>query len=188
MQLLYVGLPVLVVGALDRDISDVECLQFPAVYMDGIAGKYINNKQFLWWFLAAVAEAAALLGGPHTIRSLVVHGHARGRTLGYPTANLSPQIEGFIPRDGVYAAWLNSDGVRFPAAVSIGNNPTFEGVPSHQVEAHAIDASLELYGKVVEIAFVEHIRGMRKFSGAGALAEQMGADEQGIRAILGVPA
>ena len=60
MQLLYVGLPVLVVGALDRDISDVECLQFPAVYMDGIAGKYINNKQFLRWFLAAVAEAAAL--------------------------------------------------------------------------------------------------------------------------------
>jgi riboflavin kinase/FMN adenylyltransferase len=133
-----------------------------------------------------VREAASLLGALPTLRGAVVRGEQRGRTLGYPTANLSRDAEGFLPADGVYAAWLVVDGERHPAAVSIGNNPTFEGVPSHQVEAHAFDVSLDLYGKVVEIAFVEYIRGMRKFPGADALAEQMGADEQRIRAILGV--
>ncbi len=133
-----------------------------------------------------VREAAELLGGPHTIRSLVVHGHARGRTLGYPTANLSPDIEGFIPRDGVYAAWLIADGVRYPAAVSIGNNPTFEGIPDKTVEAHAIDQSFDLYDRAIEIAFVDYVRAMHKFPSAEALADQMALDEDGIRAILGV--
>jgi riboflavin kinase/FMN adenylyltransferase len=131
-----------------------------------------------------VREAASLLGALPTLRGAVVRGEQRGRTLGYPTANLSRDAEGFLPADGVYAAWLVVDGERHPAAVSIGNNPTFEGVPSHQVEAHAFDVSIDLYGKVVEIAFVEYIRGMRKFPGADALAEQMGADEQRIRSIL----
>ncbi len=135
-----------------------------------------------------VRDAAKLLGAFPTVRAEVVHGEQRGRTLGYPTANLSRDAEGFLPADGVYAAWLITDGVRYPAAVSIGNNPTFGGVPDHQVEAHAIDVSLELYGTVVEIAFVEHIRGMRKFEGADALAAQMGSDEREIRAILGLTA
>lgn len=134
-----------------------------------------------------VDEAATLLGGLPTIRSVVVHGEQRGRTLGYPTANLSPDIEGFIPADGVYAAWLTADGTRYPAAVSIGNNPTFEGVPEKQVEAHAIDQKLDLYDHTVEVSFVKYIRGMRKFSGADALAEQMGRDESEIRGVLGVP-
>jgi len=134
-----------------------------------------------------VAEAATLLGRLPSIRSIVVHGEQRGRTLGYPTANLSPQIEGYIPADGVYAAWLVVDGTKYPAAVSIGNNPTFEGVPDKQVEAHAIDASLDLYDRVVEIEFVEYVRGMRKFSGADALAEQMASDETRVRGVLGVP-
>lgn len=134
-----------------------------------------------------VDEAAGLLGTLPTIRSVVVHGEQRGRTLGYPTANLSPDIEGFIPADGVYAAWLTADGHRYPAAVSIGNNPTFEGVPEKQVEAHAIDQKLDLYDRTVEVSFVKYIRGMRKFSGADALAEQMGADEREIRGVLGVP-
>jgi len=134
-----------------------------------------------------VAEAATLLGRLPSIRSIVVHGEQRGRTLGYPTANLSPQIEGYIPADGVYAAWLVVDGTKYPAAVSIGNNPTFEGVPDKQVEAHAIDASLDLYDRVVEIEFVEYVRGMRKFSGVDALAEQMASDETRVRGVLGVP-
>jgi riboflavin kinase/FMN adenylyltransferase len=134
-----------------------------------------------------VEEAARLLGALPSIRSTVVPGEQRGRTLGYPTANLSPDIEGYIPADGVYAAWLLVDDIRYPAAVSIGNNPTFEGVPDKQVEAHAIDAKLDLYGSRVELQFVKYIRGMRKFPGADALAEQMRADEQQIRIVLGVP-
>jgi riboflavin kinase / FMN adenylyltransferase len=133
-----------------------------------------------------VVEAAELLGGLPSIRSVVVHGEQRGSTMGYPTANLSPEVEGYIPADGVYAAWLTVEGVRYPAAVSIGNNPTFEGVPDKQVEAHVIDGSLDLYDRVVELAFVTYIRGMRKFPGADELAQQMGVDEQQIRDILGV--
>ncbi|CAN5461667.1 bifunctional riboflavin kinase/FAD synthetase [soil metagenome] len=133
-----------------------------------------------------VEEAAGLLGALPGIRSMVVPGEQRGRTLGYPTANLSPEIEGYIPADGVYAAWLLVDGTRYPAAVSIGNNPTFEGVPDKQVEAHAIDARLDLYGANVEVQFVKYIRGMRKFPGADELAAQMRADEQQIREVLGV--
>jgi len=134
-----------------------------------------------------VDAAAELLGTLPTIRSVVVHGHQRGRALGYPTANLSPEIEGYIPADGVYAAWLTVGHERYAAAVSVGNNPTFEGVPEKQVEAHAIDQDLDLYGQGVEVSFVKYIRGMRKFSGAVALAEQMRSDEAEIRSILGVP-
>ncbi|MCY7411852.1 MAG: bifunctional riboflavin kinase/FAD synthetase [Salinibacterium sp.] len=133
-----------------------------------------------------VAEAKQLLGGPPRIRSVVVHGEQRGRTLGYPTANLSPEIEGLIPANGVYAAYLLVGDGRYPAAVSIGNNPTFEGVPDQQVEAHAIDQNLDLYGQTVSIEFVEFVRGMTKFANAAELAAQMGADEVRIREILGV--
>ena len=133
-----------------------------------------------------VEQAATLLGGLPTVRSVVVGGERRGRELGYPTANLDPAIEGFIPADGVYAAWLVVDGVPYGAAVSVGNNPTFEGVPAKQVEAHALDQSFDLYDKTVDVRFVNIIRGMRKFTGADALVEQMARDEAEIRAVLAV--
>lgn len=133
-----------------------------------------------------VEQAATLLGGLPTVRSVVVGGERRGRELGYPTANLDPAVEGFIPADGVYAAWLVVDGVPYGAAVSVGNNPTFEGVPAKQVEAHAIDQSFNLYGKTVDVQFVKFIRGMRKFTGADALVEQMARDEAEIRTVLGI--
>ena len=134
-----------------------------------------------------VEQAATVLGHEPSIRAVVVHGHERGRELGYPTANLSHDVEGFIPADGVYAAWYTVDGVRYGAAVSIGNNPTFDGVPDKTVEGHLFDVTLDLYDKLVEVSFVRYIRGMRKFSGMEALAEQMAADERGIREILGYP-
>jgi riboflavin kinase/FMN adenylyltransferase len=164
---------------------------FEVVVVDDVASGD-ERRVSSTWIRDLLAEgdvrgAAELLGALPTIRSVVVHGLQRGRTLGYPTANLSPAIEGFVPADGVYAAWLTVDGVRYPAAVSIGNNPTFEGVPDKQVEAHALDeVGLDLYDRPAEIAFVEYIRGMRKFSGPEALAEQMGADERRIREVLGV--
>lgn len=132
-------------------------------------------------------EATEALGRPHRIRSTVVPGYQRGRELGYPTANLARDAEGFIPADGVYACWLHVEGERYGAAVSIGNNPTFGDVPEKTIEAHAIDAHLDLYGKVVELEFVAYIRPMNKFPSADALAEQMGRDELRIREILGLP-
>ena len=134
-----------------------------------------------------VEQAATVLGHEPSIRAAVVHGHERGRELGYPTANLSHDVEGFVPADGVYAAWYTVDGERYGAAVSIGNNPTFEGVRDKTVEGHLFDVNLDLYDKVVEVSFAKYIRGMRKFSGMDALAEQMTADERDIRNILGYP-
>ncbi len=133
-----------------------------------------------------IEQATELLGSAPSIRSVVVHGAQRGRMLGYPTANLSREVEGYVPADGVYAAFLVTDGKRYPAAVSVGNNPTFEGIPAKQVEAHAIDQSLDLYGSTVEVEFVKFIRGMRKFSGTEELAANMAADEKQIREVLGV--
>jgi riboflavin kinase/FMN adenylyltransferase len=131
-----------------------------------------------------VATAATQLGRLHTVRSTVVHGEQRGRELGYPTANLSPDLEGFIPRDGVYAAWATVPAGRFGAAVSIGNNPTFEGVPQKQIEAHLLDQKLDLYGATIELEFVDYIRPMQKFESADALATQMQLDEKRVRLVL----
>jgi riboflavin kinase/FMN adenylyltransferase len=131
-----------------------------------------------------VATAAVQLGRLHSVRSTVVHGEQRGRELGYPTANLSPDLEGFIPRDGVYAVWATVPAGRFGAAVSIGNNPTFVGVPQKQVEAHLLDQNLDLYDQPIELEFVEYVRPMNKFDSAEALAAQMHVDELRIREIL----
>ncbi|MES2170763.1 MAG: bifunctional riboflavin kinase/FAD synthetase [Actinomycetota bacterium] len=134
-----------------------------------------------------VTGATALLGRQPSVRATVVHGFERGRTLGYPTANLSHEVEGFVPADGVYAARLTLDGRTMPAAVSVGNNPTFDGVPEKQIEAHVLDETIDLYGKKVVLHFVEYIRPMKKFPDADALVAQMRADELRIRSILGAP-
>jgi riboflavin kinase/FMN adenylyltransferase len=131
-----------------------------------------------------VREAARLLGRLPSIRSRVVHGEQRGRELGYPTANLDPELEGMLPLDGVYAAWAIVDGQRYGAAVSIGNNPTFDGIPQHQVEAHLLDQKLDLYDRTIELEFVDYIRPMNRFAGVDALVTQLRADEQSIRAVL----
>jgi len=156
------------------------------------AGSETGRRASSTWIrelLAAgrVAEAAVVLGHEPTVRGEVVMGAQRGRALGYPTANLSPRNEGYIPGDGVYAAWFTADGVRYGAAVSIGNNPTFDGVPEKQVEAHVLDETIDLYGKIVEVAFVEYIRGQVKYSTVEALIEQIADDECKVREILGYP-
>ncbi|HEY5221904.1 MAG TPA: bifunctional riboflavin kinase/FAD synthetase [Microbacteriaceae bacterium] len=131
-----------------------------------------------------VAQAARLLGHPHSVRGIVVHGAKRGRALGFPTANLSPQLEGLIPADGVYAGWLEAGGERYAAAISVGNNPTFEGVAQRQVEAYVIDRELDLYDRVVAVSFMDRIRGMVAFTGVDALIDQIRADVEQARRIL----
>lgn len=131
-----------------------------------------------------VRAAADLLGHIPTVRGVVVHGAARGRELGFPTANLSPESQGLIPADGVYAGWLTDAGVRYPAAISVGNNPTFEGVPNKQVEAYVLDREIDLYDHVVDVSFAERIRGMVAFTGIDPLIEQIAADVVTARAIL----
>ena len=124
-----------------------------------------------------VEEARALLSRPHRLDGIVVHGEKRGREIGYPTANLG-NLEGqTIPCDGVYAGWLTV-GINFwPAAISIGTNPTFEGVRARQVEAYAIDqVGLELYDKNASIEFGWRLRDTLKFDGLEPLLTQMKLD------------
>jgi riboflavin kinase/FMN adenylyltransferase len=131
-----------------------------------------------------VREAAVLLGRYPRVRSTVVHGDAIGREIGFPTANLDPAMEGFLPADGVYAAWAWIDGIRYGAAVSIGNNPTFEGIPARRTEAHLLDASVDAYGKTIELDFVDYLRPMVKFDGIDTLVAALSADVDRIRALL----
>ncbi|WP_285025741.1 bifunctional riboflavin kinase/FAD synthetase [Plantibacter sp. ME-Dv--P-122b] len=132
-----------------------------------------------------VREASRLLGRPPGVRGVVVHGAKRGRELGFPTANLSPDSQGLIPADGVYAGWLFWRGRRYPAAISVGNNPTFDGVPQKQVEAYVLDETdLDLYDDEVEVQFVERIRGMVAFTGIEPLIVQMTDDVERARRML----
>ena len=136
----------------------------------------------------SVAEVAELLNRPHSIRGEVARGFQRGRVLGYPTANLSLGVEGYVPADGVYATRVWHKGVAYPAATSIGVNPTFGDLKERAIESHLIDVSLDLYGEIISLDFVDFIRSMRKFPSSEALAEQMGKDEDQIRLILNLPA
>jgi riboflavin kinase/FMN adenylyltransferase len=131
-----------------------------------------------------VERAGELLGRAPSVRGMVVHGAARGRELGYPTANLSPESEGLIPADGVYAGWLTDGDRRYPAAISVGSNPTFAGVPPKQVEAYVLDEELDLYDHVVDVSFVSRIRGQVRFTGIEPLIAQMNADVEGVRTLL----
>lgn len=140
-----------------------------------------------------VGTAARLLGRAPSVWGEVVHGLKRGRELGYPTANLSPDLEGFIPADGVYAGWLIDEGsadglrpgIRYPAAISVGTNPTFDDVLVRQVEAYVLDETdLDLYGHRVEVQFVARVRGMVAFEGMEPLIRQMADDVDRVRAAL----
>lgn len=131
-----------------------------------------------------VAEVWGLLGRYHSVRGIVGTGFQRGRVLGYPTANLATELEGYIPADGVYATKVHVEGAVYPAATSIGLNPTFGDVHERTIESHLFDVELDLYGKQITVEFVEFIRGMQKFPDANALAAQMGRDEEQIRVLL----
>lgn len=131
-----------------------------------------------------VAEVNGLLDRRHQVRGVVEKGHQRGRDLGYPTANLSGDLEGYVPADGVYATVVVVDGKEFHAATSIGRNPTFADVPERTIESHLFDTTIDLYGKTMAVEFVEFIRGMQKFAGPNELAKQMGVDEKKIRQIF----
>ncbi len=143
-----------------------------------------------------VGGAARLLGRPHAVTGEVVHGLKRGREMGFPTANLETDVAGFVPADGIYAGWLRDEGwpdahggmhavTRYPAAISVGTNPTFDDVPVRQVEAYVLDETdLNLYGRSVEVQFVARVRGMVAFEGVAALIAQMTQDVAEVRRLL----
>ena len=136
-----------------------------------------------------VERAAQLLGAPHWVRGRVVHGDARGRELGFPTANLGPRegetrVEGFVPQDGVYAGFAHVAGSSYTAAISVGNNPTFTPDADSRVEAFLLDMQADLYGQDMVIEFTHRLRPMLKFDGIDKLLEAMHADVHEVRKLL----
>lgn len=146
-----------------------------------------------------VRRAAEHLGRPFRFGGIVRHGDHRGRELGFPTANLAVPDLLACPSDGVYAGWVTRlDGLdahgeplseaeapaRWPAAISVGSNPTFDGV-DRRVEAYCLDRTdLELYGALIAVDFCERIRGQIRFTGVDALIAQMDSDVALCREIL----
>jgi riboflavin kinase/FMN adenylyltransferase len=161
------------------------------VALDG--GPQVWSSTYIRTCLAAgdVAGAAQALGRHYVVRGVVVRGEQRGRELGFPTANVPTRTMTAAPADGVYAGWLRrlDTGERYPAAISVGTNPTFDGERERRVEAYVLDRDdLELYDVEVEVSFVDRIRGMVKFDGADALIETMHDDVRRAHDILGRPA
>ncbi|MGH3770682.1 MAG: bifunctional riboflavin kinase/FAD synthetase [Pseudonocardiaceae bacterium] len=133
-----------------------------------------------------VAAAAGALGRPHRVEGIVVRGDQRGRSLGYPTANLSTPRHAAIPADGVYACRFVHRHRELPSAVSIGTNPTFSG-RERRVEAFVLDLDEDFYGERVALDFVERLRGMRRFEDPEQLVVQIDDDVARTRAVFDRP-
>ena len=130
-----------------------------------------------------VEEAAAVLGRPFQLVGTVVLGDGRGRTLGYPTANLEVEARMVTPGHGVYAGWAEVGGGRWKAAVNVGVRPTFDG---HDVtiEAHLLDFSEDLYGQEMRLDFVARLRDEIRFPSVEKLVERIEQDVAETRKVL----
>lgn len=124
-----------------------------------------------------IKEVNRLLGYNFSTRGIVVHGDARGRTIGFPTANLAPIDNVFLPGDGVYVSDVIVNGKSYRAMTSVGKNITFGGTEL-RLEANIFDFKDEIYGETVEIIWLDKIRDMVKFAGADELIEQLKSDKE----------
>lgn len=134
----------------------------------------------------SVEVAARLLGRPFEVRGPVVQGDQRGRTIGFPTANVEVSQQICLPADGVYAGWyIRPNGDRHPCAMNLGRRPTFyEHADVSLLEAHLLDFSGELYGEQARVQFTDFLRGERKFSGIDAIRAQLQHDIDHARSTL----
>lgn len=133
-----------------------------------------------------VVAASEMLGRVHASVGMIEHGLKIGRSIGFPTANMARDCEGYLPLDGVYAGWLCVDGQRHAAAHSVGINETFQAVP-RLVESHVLDRNdIDLYDKVVRLEFIDFIRPAAKFNGVEDLVEEINRDLVKVRKVLGI--
>lgn len=123
-----------------------------------------------------VKEAARLLGRPLASRGIVVHGDARGRTIGYPTANLAPIDRTYLPSDGVYVVDVDFKGQTYRGMASVGKNVTFDG-KELRFEVNLFDFTGDIYGHTLTIHWLDKIRDMVKFDGVASLVAQLEEDE-----------
>ena len=132
-----------------------------------------------------VTQAAVLLSYPYSLKGKIVKGHQVGRTIGFPTANLSVEdSRKILPGNGVYAVWAVLSGKRYKGMLSIGNRPTLDDGNSQSIEVYLLDFSGDLYGKEIEVSFVSKIRDNRKFPSLLALKSQLEQDRQTVSECL----
>jgi riboflavin kinase/FMN adenylyltransferase len=150
------------------------------------AGRKISSTDLRAILDAGNVEVASLLlDRNHQVTGIVEHGRKLGRTLGFPTANISRAAEGYLPRDGVYAGYLYAEGIRYPAAHSVGTNDTVGEVPKI-LESHVIGRTdLDLYDLEVTCEFVAQVRGWVKFGSLDELIAQITVDVANASEILG---
>ncbi len=151
-----------------------------------LEGDPVSSTAIRQAIAAGDAEAATtMLGRPHRVEGIVVTGDKRGRLLGYPTANLDCPPRTAVPADGVYAGYLvRASGERLVAAVSIGTNPTFDGV-SRRVEAYVLGRhDYDFYGERVAVELVRRLRPTLRFDGVEPLVAQMALDVAQVRELL----
>ncbi len=147
-----------------------------------VEGEIVSSSHIRGLVLAGEVELAArFLGGPFQLRGEVVEGDRRGRTLGFPTANIVPDEALVCPGHGVYVARANGDC----AAVSVGVRPTFGTGRAVLVEAYLVDREIDLYGQTLRIDFLSRLRGERRFDSIEALVEQMRRDVERTRELCG---
>jgi riboflavin kinase / FMN adenylyltransferase len=168
------------VGAVFEQVPDVE------VGLCDCSQVQVSSTLARWLVARGrVRDAARVLGRAHQFAGDVVRGRQRGRTIGFPTANvaLGDQV---VPSEGVYAGRAQTaDGAWHPAAISVGDNPTFGDQPV-QVEVHLIRFDGDLYGSRLRVELFEFLRGQRKFAGIEALKVQLGLDVHRAGKINGV--
>jgi riboflavin kinase / FMN adenylyltransferase len=131
-----------------------------------------------------VATARRFLGAPFSMRGLVVHGDKRGRTLGFPTANLVPDAKLVVPDHGIYACRAEVDGESHVAAVNVGVRPTFTTGRGLLVEAFLLDFDADIYGRTLQLEFLDRLRGERRFDSVEALVAQMDRDVAETRRVV----
>ena len=124
---------------------------------------------------ARVDEAAALLGHAYVIDGVVVRGDQRGRTIGFPTANLCTENE-LVPPHGVYATNAILDGIVMPSVTNVGTRPTVDASGRTSIETHIFDLDRDLYGATLRLAFVQRLRDERAFESLNMLKTQIAAD------------
>ncbi len=156
----------------------------PQALFGDAAGRWSSTRIRDLLTTGDVAEASIGLARPYRIEGTVVRGAQRGRTLGYPTANIEWSAHATIPADGVYAGYLVVDAVPLPAAISVGTNPQFDG-STRSIEAYVLDRDdLDLYGARVAVDFIRRLRAQERFADVAALQAQMARDVDAARLAL----
>ena len=176
------------VEALERHMRDAggEAYAVPTYVLGEAAGsgEDINSTRIrVLLHDSEVREAARLLGRPYSLRGVVIEGEKRGRTLGFPTANVLPDAVALVPGRGVYAGHARVGEERYGACTNVGVAPTFERRES-RVEVYLLDYEGDLYGEVIDVTFEERLRPEKQFSGVYELKEQIARDVAEARRVV----